>query len=191
MNAKAATAAPAFAWDRLVREALTDSVRKLNFRHQLRNPVMFVVYVGSWLVLALFVRDLVIHKPALARFTGAVDVWLWLTLLFASFSESLAESQGKAQAASLRQARQEVEAKRLKEPRPDSPFEMVTGVALRSGDHVLVKAGDIIPSDGEAVLGIASVDESAITGESAPVIREGAGELARGAHHRAGRRDLP
>ena len=148
MNAKAATAARTFAWDRLAREALTDSFRKLNLRHQLRNPVMFVVYVGSWLVLALFVRDLVIHKPALAAFTGVVDVWLWLTLLFANFSESLAEGQGKAQAASLRQARQEVEAKRLKEPRPDSPFEKVTGMALRTGDHVLVQAVDIIPSDG-------------------------------------------
>jgi len=121
MNAKAATAARTFAWDRLAREALTDSFRKLNLRHQLRNPVMFVVYVGSWLVLALFVRDLIIHKPALATFTGVVDAWLWLTLLFASFSESLAEGQGKAQAASLRQARQEVEAKRLKEPRPRQP----------------------------------------------------------------------
>ncbi|WP_297387461.1 potassium-transporting ATPase subunit KdpB [Acidiferrobacter sp.] len=176
MNAKAATAARTFAWDRLAREALTDSFRKLDLRHQLRNPVMFVVYVGSWLVLALFVRDLIIHKPALTTFTGVVDAWLWLTLLFANFSESLAEGQGKAQAASLRQARQEVEAKRLKEPRPDSPFEMVAGVDLRSGDHCLVQAGDIVPSDGEAVVGIASVDESAITGESAPVIREAAGD---------------
>ncbi len=176
MNAKAASAAPAVAWDRLAREAMTDSIRKLNVRHQVRNPVMFVVYVGSWLVLALFLRDLVIPRPALAAFTGVVDVWLWLTLLFANFSESLAEGQGKAQAASLRQARQDVEARRLKEPRQDSPFEMVAGTALREGDHVLVQAGDIIPSDGEAVLGIASVDESAITGESAPVIREGAGD---------------
>ncbi|WP_297396839.1 potassium-transporting ATPase subunit KdpB [Acidiferrobacter sp.] len=176
MNAKAAHAVPTVAWDRLVQAALIDSIRKLNLRHQLRNPVMFVVYVGSWLVLALFVRDLVIHKPALATFTGVVDVWLWLTLLFANFSESLAEGQGKAQAASLRQARKEVEAKRLQEVREDSPFEMVTGLALRPGDHVLVGAGDIIPSDGEAVLGVASVDESAITGESAPVIREGAGD---------------
>ncbi|WP_297393365.1 potassium-transporting ATPase subunit KdpB [Acidiferrobacter sp.] len=176
MNAKAAHAVPTVAWDRLVQAALIDSIRKLNLRHQLRNPVMFVVYVGSWLVLALFVRDLVIHKPALATFTGVVDVWLWLTLLFANFSESLAEGQGKAQAASLRQARKEVEAKRLQEVRQDSPFEMVTGLALRPGDHVLVGAGDIIPSDGEAVLGVASVDESAITGESAPVIREGAGD---------------
>ena len=176
MNAKAAHAVPTVAWDRLAQAALIDSIRKLNLRHQLRNPVMFVVYVGSWLVLALFVRDLVIHKPALATFTGVVDVWLWLTLLFANFSESLAEGQGKAQAASLRQARKEVEAKRLQEVRQDSPFEMVTGLALRPGDHVLVGAGDIIPSDGEAVLGVASVDESAITGESAPVIREGAGD---------------
>ena len=176
MNAKAAHAVPTVAWDRLAQTALIDSIRKLNLRHQLRNPVMFVVYVGSWLVLALFVRDLVIHKPALATFTGVVDVWLWLTLLFANFSESLAEGQGKAQAASLRQARKEVEAKRLQEVRQDSPFEMVTGLALRPGDHVLVGAGDIIPSDGEAVLGVASVDESAITGESAPVIREGAGD---------------
>ncbi|WP_298137274.1 potassium-transporting ATPase subunit KdpB [Acidiferrobacter sp.] len=176
MNAKTVTKAPAFAWDRLAREALIESIRKLNVRHQLRNPVMFVVYVGSWLVLALFGRDLLAHDVAAADFTGAVDVWLWFTLLFANFSESLAEGQGKAQAASLRQARQEVQAKRLQGPRPDSPYETVTGMALRPDDLVLVEAGDIIPSDGEAVLGIASVDESAITGESAPVIREAAGD---------------
>ncbi len=176
MNSKATTTAPAIAWDRLGWEALGDSFRKLNVRHQLRNPVMFVVYVGSWLVLALFLRDLFTHKDAELGFTGGVDIWLWLTLLFANFSESLAEGQGKAQAASLRQARHEVEAKRLKEPRLDSPFDIVAGPALRVGDHVLVQAGDIIPSDGEAVLGVASVDESAITGESASVIREGGGD---------------
>ncbi len=165
-----------FAWDRLAREALVDSFRKLNLRHQARNPVMFVVYVGSWLVLALFVRDLWAHHARLAAFTGAVDLWLWLTLLFANFSESLAEGQGKAQAASLRQAREEVEAKRLPGPRRDGTVERVPGVSLKVGDFVLVEAGDAIPSDGEAVEGVASVDESAITGESAPVIREGGGD---------------
>lgn len=176
MDSKVTTATPAFAWDRLAREALGDSFRKLNLKHQLRNPVMFVVYVGSWLVLALFVRDLFFDGGKMATFTGSVDAWLWLTLLFANFSESIAEGQGKAQAASLRQARHEVEAKRLKAPRRDSAFDVVGGVALRVGDHVLVEAGDIIPSDGEAISGVASVDESAITGESASVIREGGGD---------------
>lgn len=176
MNSKVVSSAPAFAWGNLAQEAVVASFRKLNIRHQLRNPVMFVVYVGSWLVLALFVRDLVTHRVGMASFTGSVDAWLWLTLLFANFSESLAEGQGKAQAASLRQARHEVSAKRLRNPQHDSPYDQVAGPDLQVGDHVLVEAGDIVPSDGEAILGVASVDESAITGESASVIREGGGD---------------
>ncbi len=163
-------------WNRLARDALIDSLKKLMPQHQIRNPVMFVVYAGAWLVWALWIRDLVDMRTAMSAFTGTVDAWLWLTLLFASFSESLAEGQGKAQAASLRQARQTVQARRVQEARADAPYESVPGTQLRPGDLVRVEAGDIIPSDGEAVLGVASVDESAITGESAPVIREGSGD---------------
>ncbi|MDA8360767.1 MAG: potassium-transporting ATPase subunit KdpB [Gammaproteobacteria bacterium] len=163
-------------WNRLARDALIDSLKKLMPQHQIRNPVMFVVYAGAWLVWALWIRDLVDMRTAMSAFTGTVDAWLWLTLLFASFSESLAEGQGKAQAASLRQARQTVQARRVQEARADAPYESVPGTQLRPGDLVRVEAGDIIPSDGEAVLGVASMDESAITGESAPVIREGSGD---------------
>ncbi len=176
MKGNVTTTPSRLAWGRLSKEAAVDSFRKLTLRHQLRNPVMFVVYVGAWLVLALFVRDLVSGSGGQSSFTGSVDAWLWFTLLFANFSESLAEGQGKAQAASLRQARHEVSAKRLQQAARNSPFEVVAGAALRSGDYVLVEAGDIMPSDGEAVIGVAAVDESAITGESAPVIREGGGD---------------
>ncbi len=163
-------------WGQLAQDAVVGSLKKLVPQHQIRNPVMFVVYAGAWLVLALWIRDLVDRRDALAAFTGTLDVWLWLTLLFANFSESLAEGQGKAQAASLRQARQDVQARRLSEARHDASSERVPGTALRPGDFVLVEAGDVMPADGEAVLGVASVDESAITGESAPVIREGSGD---------------
>ncbi len=162
-------------WLPLARSALADSVRKLDPRVQIRNPVMFVVYVGAWFLLVLTIRDLATGR-ALVGFTAAIDLWLWLTCLFANFAEALAERQGQAQANSLRASRQEVRAKRLRAPRHDAERDEVAGFDLRPGDYVLVEAGDVLPADGEAVEGVASVDESAITGESAPVIREAGGD---------------
>ena len=170
-----AVPADAHGWT-LVRPALLDSLRKLHPRGQVRNPVMFVVYVGAWFLLALVVRDLAVGRASLAGFTAAIDLWLWLTCLFANLAEALAERQGKAQAASLRATRQEVRAKRLAAPRHDAAREEVAGADLRPGEIILIEAGDVIPSDGEAIEGVASVDESAVTGESAPVIREAGGD---------------
>ncbi|MBU2859245.1 potassium-transporting ATPase subunit KdpB [Acidithiobacillus ferrooxidans] len=162
-------------WKDQSRGALWDSFTMLSPRRQLRNPVMFVVYVGSWLLLALFFHDLIVQSSD-ALFTGVIDLWLWLTLIFANFSEALAERQGEAQADSLRQSRQEVTAKKLPKPVREAKYKEVPGASLRSGDFVLIEAGDIVPTDGEAVAGVAAVDESAITGESAPVIRESGGD---------------
>ncbi|MHB0888789.1 potassium-transporting ATPase subunit KdpB [Acidithiobacillus sp.] len=162
-------------WKQQARGAFWDSLRMLTPQRQWHNPVMFVVYIGSWLVLALFFRDLA-SGSAEAMFTGVIDLWLWLTLIFANFAEALAERQGQAQANSLRQTRQEVKAKKLHKPLRGVPYHEVPGASLHSGDFVLVEAGDIVPTDGEAILGVAAVDESAITGESAPVIREGGGD---------------
>ncbi|MCC6528342.1 MAG: potassium-transporting ATPase subunit KdpB [Polyangiaceae bacterium] len=161
----------------IVRRALFDAVKKLDPRHMIRNPVMFVVEVGSAFTTGLFVH-------ALATGTGeeqpgfilAVSLWLWFTVVFANFAEAMAEGRGKAQADTLRKARRQVSAKRLAEPRRDAAHEVVASAELHRGDVVLVEAGDLVPSDGEVVLGVASVDESAITGESAPVIRESGGD---------------
>ncbi len=150
----------------LVWAALPSSLRKLDPRMQWRNPVMFVVEVGSVLTTILFVQD-----PSL--FAGLIAVWLWLTALFANLAEAVAEGRGKAQAAALRAARTETMARRL---RPDGTEESVSGTALRPGDRCVVEAGQVIPGDGDVVEGVASVDESAITGESAPVIRESGGD---------------
>jgi K+-transporting ATPase ATPase B chain len=156
----------------LVRRALVDSVRKLNPVTLVRNPVMFVVEIGSVLTTVLFFRDLgddeVDHL-----FVALVALFLWFTVLFANFAEAMAEGRGKAQADTLRRARSETVARRR---RPDGGEEEVPSSVLRPDDVVVVAAGDIIPSDGEVVEGIATVDESAITGESAPVIRESGGD---------------
>jgi K+-transporting ATPase ATPase B chain len=161
---------------RMYRRALIDSFAKLNPRLMLRNPVMFVVEIGSLLTTVLWIQALVGTGEAPAWFIGAVSLWLWFTVLFANFSEALAEGRGKAQAEALRRARKETTAKLLQEPQRDSTYEIVSSSALRQGDVFLVEAGDIIAADGEIVEGIASVDESAITGESAPVIRESGGD---------------
>src|SRR2546428_1605196 len=159
----------------IVRQAVVDSFRKLTPRRQVRNPVMFVVYVGSILTTLLWVQALVGQGEAPAWFIFWVSVWLWFTVLFANFAEAMAEGRGKAQAASLRKARRDLQAKRV--PRPDrlARYEVVAASSLRKGDLVLVEAGDFIPADGTVVDGVASVNESAITGESAPVIRESGG----------------
>jgi len=156
--------------------ALIDSFRKLDPRVQIHNPVMFVVYVGSVFTAILLIHSLVGHGEAPPWFIFAVSLWLWITVLFANFAEAVAEWRGKAQAEALRRTRQDVHAKRLCEPRVDSPFEMTPSSQLHKGDLVLVKERELIPADGEVVVGVASVDESSITGESAPVIRESGGD---------------
>jgi K+-transporting ATPase ATPase B chain len=158
------------------RQAIIDAFRKLNPRYMLRNPVMFVTEVGSVLTSGLFVQAIFGYGEAKASFIGIVSLWLWLCVLFANFSEALAEGRGKAQAAALRRTRQETQAKRLSYPKNGAKYELVASSDLRQNDVFLVEAGDIIPTDGEVIKGIASVDESAVTGESAPVIRESGGD---------------
>ena len=160
----------------IVRRAIIDSFSKLDPRHQVRNPVMFVVEVGSVLTTALFIQALVGQGEAPAGFILAISLWLWFTVLFANFAEAMAEGRGKAQADTLRRARRDVPAKKLARPQYGAEYTTVSAATLRQGDVVLVEAGDFIPSDGEVIEGIASVDESAITGESAPVIRESGGD---------------
>jgi len=157
-------------------QAAIDALAKLNPRWMVRNPVMFVVEVGSILTTALWVQALLGHGEARAGFIGAIALWLWLTVLFANFSEALAESRGKAQAAALRRARQETQAKRLQYPKYGAQYDLVPSGSLRQDDVFFAEAGDIIAADGEVIEGVASVDESAITGESAPVIRESGGD---------------
>jgi K+-transporting ATPase ATPase B chain len=160
----------------IVRRAMLDSLRKLDPRHQLRNPVMFTVWVGSLLTTVLWIQALAGKGEAPAGFIAGVSAWLWFTVLFANFAEAMAEGRGKAQADSLRAARRDVTAKKLASPNRESKFVMIDAPRLRKGDILLVEAGDQVPVDGEVIDGIASVDESAITGESAPVIRESGGD---------------
>ncbi|GBH25995.1 potassium-transporting ATPase ATP-binding subunit [Burkholderia vietnamiensis] len=162
----------------LLRPAIVDSFKKLTPRTQLRNPVMFCVYVGSILTTILWIAALAGQAEAPAGFILAIALWLWFTVLFANFAEALAEGRSKAQAASLRSAKKDGMAKKLNEPHPKSPIRITTAADLRKGDVVLVETGDVIPADGEVVDGVASVDESAITGESAPVIRESGGDFS-------------
>jgi K+-transporting ATPase ATPase B chain len=158
----------------ILKPALLDSVRKLDPRLLAKNPVMFVVAIGSLFTTALCLRDLVADPVRMTPlwFTAATTLWLWFTVLFANFAEAVAEGRGKAQAASLRKMRQETTARKL----TDGQETAVSASSLRKGDQVIVEAGQVIPGDGEVVQGIASVDESAITGESAPVIRESGGD---------------
>ncbi|HSB82491.1 MAG TPA: potassium-transporting ATPase subunit KdpB [Candidatus Methylomirabilis sp.] len=157
-------------------QAVIDSFWKLTPQRQIRNPVMFVVYVGSILTTLLFFQALVGTGEAPTWFILMVTLWLWFTVLFANFAEAMAEGRGKAQAASLRRARRDVQAKRLSSPHRESAHTLVPSGSLAKGDVVLVEAGDTIPADGEVIDGIASVNEAAITGESAPVIRESGGD---------------
>ncbi len=162
----------------LVKPALWQAFAKLSPATQWRNPVMFVVYVGSILTTLLWVQALQGGGEAPAGFTFAVALWLWFTVLFANFAEALAEGRSKAQAASLRGLKKSTMAKKLKAPDHEAGFLPEEAENLRKGDHVLVVAGDFIPLDGEVVQGVASVDESAITGESAPVVRESGGDFS-------------
>src|SRR5580704_6438666 len=156
-------------WDiKIVRRAAWDSLIKLHPVTMMRNPVMFVVEVGSVVTTILLVMERSQGKPGFG-FNLQITLWLWFTVLFANFAEAMAEGRGKAQADTLRKARAETQANRL---RGDGSTEVVPSSNLRSGDLVVVTTGEFIPGDGEIIEGVASVDESAITGESAPVIRE-------------------
>ena len=156
-------------WDgKIVRRAIVDSIVKLDPRHMMANPVMFVVEVGSVITTVLLFRG-----GAAFKFNLQITLWLWFTVLFANFAEAMAEGRGKAQADTLRKARSETVANRLLE---SGKIEQVPSSNLRAGDIVIVSAGEMVPSDGEIIEGVASVDESAITGESAPVIREAGGD---------------
>jgi potassium-transporting ATPase ATP-binding subunit len=160
-------------WDtKIVRRALVDALVKLNPRTMMKNPVMFVVEVGSLITTIYLFRNIAAHHDSV-RFDLQITLWLWFTVLFANFAEAMAEGRGKAQADALRRAKSETIAVRL---RLDGTTENIASSDLRSGDLVVVIAGSMIPGDGEVIEGVASVDESAITGESAPVIREAGGD---------------
>ena len=172
-------------WDTaIVRPAIVDAFKKLDPRVMAKNPVMFVVEVGSALVSVLFIRDLVRGARVDVKFTAQLVAWLWFTVLFANFAEAMAEGRGKAQAATLRKMRTTTTARRLRRsgdetnlvPGATEGGDEVPATELRRGDVVYVPAGQLIPADGEIVEGVASVDESAITGESAPVVREAGGD---------------
>lgn len=163
----------------IVKQAVVDSFKKLGPRQQMKNPVMFVVWVGSVLTTALFFQALFGHGEAPSGFILAITLWLWFTVLFANFAEALAEGRSRAQAASMRSAKRDIQAKKLTKGTPyyGGKFVMEPSSGLRKDDVVLVEAGDFIPGDGEVIEGVASVDESAITGESAPVIRQSGGDF--------------
>lgn len=160
----------------IIKHAIRDAVLKLKPNHQIKNPVMFCVYIGSLLTSGLLIQSIVGQSEEPSFFIFVITAWLWFTLLFANFAEAMAEGRGKAQAESLRKTRREIQAKKLAKPSFDSRQKIVPSTSLRIGDIVLVETDDFIPGDGEVIEGIASVNESAITGESAPVIRESGGD---------------
>lgn len=163
---------------KLLLPAITDSFKKLNPITQAKNPVMFVVYIGSILTTLLGIYSATGHDAGgSTSFIISITIWLWFTLLFANFAEGLAEGRSKAQAESLKSAKKDVQAKQLSNAKARDKINLVSSSTLRKGDIVLVEAGDNIPCDGEIIEGCASVDESAITGESAPVIRESGGDF--------------
>ena len=162
----------------LMGPAIADSFRKLSPIVQVRNPVMFVVYIGSLLTTVLFAQAVRGHGEAPAGFIFGIAAWLWFTVLFANFAEALAERRSKAQAASLRGLKLSISAKKLKAVKYRTDWIATPAPQLRKGDFFLVETGDVIPADGEVVDGVASVDESAITGESAPVVRESGGDFS-------------
>lgn len=162
----------------LVKPAIADSFKKLTPQIQWRNPVMFVVYLGSILTTLILLQALFSKADAPTGFIAWVTLWLWFTVLFANFAEALAEGRSKAQAASLRSAKKNVAAKKLATESYDSKVTLTDSNSLRKGDILLIEAGDMIPADGEVIDGIASVNEAAITGESAPVIRESGGDFS-------------
>jgi K+-transporting ATPase ATPase B chain len=162
----------------IFKQAVVDSFKKLSPQQQMKNPVMFVVWVGSILTTLLFIQALTGHGEAPSGFILAVTLWLWFTVLFANFAEAIAEGRSRAQAASMRKAKRDVQAKKLTRPKYGEKYALVPGSGLRKDDVVLVEVGDFIPGDGTVIEGVASVDESAITGESAPVIRASGGDFS-------------
>ncbi len=160
----------------IVIRASIDAILKLSPIKQIRNPIMFTVYVAAMMSTGLFLRDYIYKIENEVLFNFSISLWLWITICFANFAEAIAEGRGKAQAQHLRKARREVMAKKISEPRKDAKYILTPGAELHVGNLVLVEAGDFVPSDGEIIQGIASVNESAITGESAPVIRESGGD---------------
>ncbi|MBN9016160.1 MAG: potassium-transporting ATPase subunit KdpB [Rhizobiales bacterium] len=174
MSSKTETASSRIASPELIGRAARDAFAKLNPAHLMRNPVIFVTEIVALLVTVIFIRDLIAGLPL--RFNGQIAAWLWFTVLFANFAEAIAEGRGRAQADTLRKARTDTVAKRLRDPTDHAHFDRVSALDLKIGDLVYVEAGDLIPGDGEITSGIASVNEAAITGESAPVIRESGGD---------------
>ncbi|MBI4650730.1 potassium-transporting ATPase subunit KdpB [Candidatus Desantisbacteria bacterium] len=164
-----------FEWA-IIGPAIINSIKKLDPGHQIKNPVMFVVLIGSIFTTGLFIQALVGQGEAPANFILAISLWLWFTVIFANFAEAMAEGRGKAQADSLRKVRKDTPAKKLAQNKYGTNHTIVSASTLSKGDVVLIEAGDAIPMDGEVIEGVASVDESAITGESAPVIRESGGD---------------
>jgi len=162
----------------ILQQAFFDAFGKLTPQQQWKNPVMFVVYLGSMLTTVLWLQALNGASEEPAGFILAITLWLWFTVLFANFAEAVAEGRSKAQAAFLRTAKRDIAAKKLDEPRYGGNYSKVSGSTLRKGDVVLIEAGDFVPGDGDVIEGVASVDESAITGESAPVIRESGGDFS-------------
>jgi potassium-transporting ATPase ATP-binding subunit len=160
----------------IVRQALGDAFVKLNPLHLIKNPVMFVVEIGCIITTVLFIHSFFGHGEEKSSFILSISLWLWFTVLFANFAEAMAEGRGKAQARALKGTRRDVRAKRLSEVDWDAKATIVAGSQLRKDDIIIVEAGETIPGDGEVMAGVASVDESAITGESAPVIRESGGD---------------
>jgi potassium-transporting ATPase ATP-binding subunit len=161
-----------------VKEAVIGAFAKLTPRQQWKNPVMFVVYLGSLLTTVLWLNSLANVSDEPSSFILTISLWLWFTVLFANFAEAMAEGRSKAQAAFLRSAKRDIIAKKLDEARYGSNYGKVSGSSLRKDDVVLIEAGDFIPGDGDVIEGVATVDESAITGESAPVIRESGGDFS-------------
>jgi K+-transporting ATPase ATPase B chain len=162
----------------IVQQAMLEAFLKLTPRQQWKNPVMFVVYLGSLLTTILWLQALSGNSEEPTWFILMITLWLWFTVLFANFAEAVAEGRSKAQADFLRSAKRDITAKKLDEPRYGSHFSMVNGSSLRKGDIILIEAGDFVAGDGDVIEGVASVDESAITGESAPVIRESGGDFS-------------
>ena len=160
----------------ILKEAILESFIKLKPTTQAKNPVMLLVYVSAILTSLLWIVALFGIKDAPTGYTLAVAIILWLTVLFANFAEALAEGRGKAQAESLRASKKDVDARKIQSAQDKEHITVVSSASLKKGDFVLVKAGEQIPADGEVVDGAASVDESVITGESAPVIRESGGD---------------
>ena len=161
----------------ILQQACLDAFAKLTPQQQWKNPVMFVVYLGSILTTVLWLQALKGQSEESADFILSITIWLWFTVLFANFAEAVAEGRSKAQAAFLRNAKRDIAAKKLDEAKYGSNYTKIAGSSLRKGDVVLIEAGDFVPGDGEVIEGVASVDESAITGESAPVIRESGGDF--------------